>query len=308
MSIIRMLTRLTAIAALRGQTWADDRVFDSDNTPLSEKLVQNEEAKPYIVVFTDADNRLEISGTELYGARREMSLVLEIGVASKIIGKEGKAELSTPPTDEGMEIALDMMEDQAVAALFGDPRNDWAELLKDFVLGVERISGQRGASADRARRWAARQVTFVCDTLSDLAPGVPVPKYHPIQSFIKVAKDNPDASMDHAAEICAALVTREGRPEWEQIQAILGLRRRGLRGIGQAPLTEDFTIMQTDTGDDLTDKKGDAPRLREISHDDVQMDGDPAKGLVDMYTIKTNVGTIQKKEEEDTIVIDVDNG
>ena len=44
MSIVRMLTRLCSVAALRGHTWADDRVFDSDNTPLSQALGLNDAA------------------------------------------------------------------------------------------------------------------------------------------------------------------------------------------------------------------------------------------------------------------------
>jgi hypothetical protein len=128
MSIIRMLTRLTAVAALRGNTWADDRVFDSDNTPLAQVLTTGT-AKPYIVVYTDADNRLEFSGMELYGTRRELNLVLEIGVASKVEGETGGTQIQTPRTDEGMELALDMVENQALAALFCNPHNDWTELL-----------------------------------------------------------------------------------------------------------------------------------------------------------------------------------
>ena len=135
MSIVRMLTRLTAVAALRGRTWASDRVFDSDNTPLSQALTLNEAAKPYIVVYTDSDSRPG-EGTDLYASERELALVLEIGVASKIKdGEVGDEKLNIPQTDEGMEIALDMVEHQALAALFGDPQNDWAELLKRFSSG-----------------------------------------------------------------------------------------------------------------------------------------------------------------------------
>ena len=212
MSVIRMLTRLSAVAALRGQTWADKRIYDSDNTPLSQALMLNESAKPYIVVYTDADNRTDQNGTDLYGMTRELNLVLEIGVASKVEGTTGTAELKIPLTDEGMELALDMVEEQALAALFGDPQNDWAELLKGFVMRVQRVTGQRGASSDRDRRWAARQLGIVCDVISDLPPGVPVPHDHPMREFIEVSNKHPEADMEHAAEICTALVSREAAP------------------------------------------------------------------------------------------------
>ena len=304
MSIIRMLTRLCAVAALRGHTWADDRVFDSDNTPLAQALTLNAAAKPYIVVYTDADNRLDVDGTDVYGVRRELNLTLEIGVASKIEGTTGEATIKTPLTDEGMEIALDMVEDQAIAALLGDPQSDWAELLKGFVIRIERISGQRGASADRDRRWAARQLSIICDVISDLPPGVPVPEGHPIQMFISVSQDHPEANMDHAGEICEALVAQKGAPQWEQMQAMLGLRRIGLRGIGLAPLSSDLPFMATAHGDDLTDPRGEAPILRKISYDDIDMETDERVGLNDEQSIETNVATAKAKAPKDKTTAD----
>lgn len=307
MSIIRMLTRLCAVAALRGRTWADDRVFDSDNTPLSQALTLNDAAKPYIVVYTDTDNRTDVDGTDLYATQRELNLVLEIGVASKISGDTGTEKLNIPQTDEGMEIALDMVEDQAIAALFGDPQSDWTELLKRFVIKVERISGQRGASADRDRRWAARQLSIVCDVVSDLPYGVPVDGDHPIHHFIEVAERHPEAHMEHAGEICAALMSREGAPEWEQVQAVLGVRRQGLQAIGLAPLPSDLPDMVSLYGDDLTDTRGEAPILRELGADPMDMDEHEDVGLVVPKTIRTNVVTAKPVEKKDKVVIDGEN-
>jgi hypothetical protein len=304
MSVIRMLTRMCAVSALRGQTWADKRVFDSDNTPLSQALMLNESAKPYIVVFTDADNYIDQNGTDLYGMRREMNLVLEIGVASKVVGKTGGEEIKIPLTDEGMELALDMVESQALAALFGDPKNDWAELLKELVLRVERLTGQRGASSDRDHRWAARQLGIVCDIVSDLPSGVPVPEDHPIRKFIETAAEHPEASMDAVSEICAAICADTGAPEWERVQAMTGGRRLALRAIGLAPLSSELPIFATSHGEDLTDTRGEAPILREIGHDDIDMEKDESVGLVDEFTIRTNVMDVKVKDKPDKVVAD----
>jgi hypothetical protein len=305
MSIIRMLTRFAAVAALRGRTWADERVFDSDNTPLSQALTLNAAAKPYIVVYTDADNRSEINALDLYNTRRELSLTLEIGVASKVEGPEGKDDIiKTPLTDEGMEIALDMVEDQAMAALFASPTSDWAELLRSIVISVVRVPGQRGASSERDRRWAARQITFVCDVISDLPPGIAVPASHPIKLFADCAEAHPESGMEHGGEICQAICRRQAAPEWQRMQAVLGVRKLGLRAIGLAPLTSDFTVMATMHGDDLTDSRGEAPILREIIHDDVDMEGDAKVGKLDRFGIKTNVVDIKPKEKKDKIEAD----
>ena len=305
MSIVRMLTRLCSVAALRGHTWADDRVFDSDNTPLSQALGLNDAAKPYIVVYTDTDSRTGLEGTDIYTPRsRELALILEIGVASKIEGAEGTETLKIPLTDEGMEIALDMVEDQAIAALFGDPQSDWAELLKDFVLRVDRITGQRGASADRDHRWAARQLAFVCDVVSDLPPGHEIPDNHPIEKFIFVAAAHPEAQMEHAGSICEALMGRTAAPKWEQVQATLGVRRLGLRAIGIAPLSSDMQLAATDHGDDLTDSQGEAPILRKISAEGTDMDEDAILGIVSERSVETNVAKAKVKEPKDKVVAD----
>jgi hypothetical protein len=301
MSIVRMLTRMCAVAALRGETWADERVFDSDNTPLSQALTAGGGAKPYIVVYTDADNRSNIDGTDLIGVDRELALVLEIGVASKIEGATGEATIKTPLTDEGMEIALDMVENQVIN-VFTDPQNPWGEILRHLVMRVLRITGQRGASAERDRRWAARQLSIVCDVIADLPTGAPVPAGHPIREFIRVSKTNP--GMEHAGEICVALTSQEIAPKWEQVQAALGARRHALRGIGLAPLASDLPHMATPYGDDLTDKDGEAPILREIGADDVDMNDDPLKGLIDMNVIRTNVVKIASKDEKDKVEAD----
>jgi len=307
MSVIRMLTRLTTVAALRGRTWADERVFDSDNTPLAQALALNAAAKPYIVVYSDSDARSDLDTTDLYVATRELSLVLEIGVASKVSGDTGDVKLNIPQTDEGMEIALDMVENQAIAALFGDPQSEWAELLKHFIIKVMRISGQRGASADRDRRWAARQLAIVCDVTSDIPPGVEIKPNHPINRFIGVAERHPEAHMEHAAEICAALVSQEEAPEWERIQATLGTRRQGLQAIGLAPLPGDLPDMVSLYGDDLTDKKGEAPILREISADPMDMEIDELVGLIPPNSIRTNVVTSKPVEKRDKVIIDGEN-
>jgi len=302
MSITRMLTRMAAVAALRGSTWADDRVFDSDNTPLSQALTLNAAAKPYIVVYTDSDSRMDQNGTDLYGMTRELNLVLEIGVASKVEGTTGEETIKTPLTDEGMEIALDMVEDQALAALFGDAQSGWAELLKSLVLRVQRVSGQRGASADRDRRWAARQLSIVCDVVSDLPPGVAVPHDHPIQLFVRTSNDYPDAGMQPISDICNAIIGAKPSPKWEQMQAMFGVRRIGLRAAGLAPLSAGpLSRFATMHGPDLTDKRGEAPILRKIGADDFDWVPDPEIGLTEEKTISTNVGTIEPKEPKDKV-------
>jgi hypothetical protein len=163
MSIIRPILRMCAVAALRERTLAESRVFDSDNTPLADALAQEpEQARPYITVYTDEDTRPAISGRDIYAAERNLSLVLEIGAASAVVMKrdDGSNEiaLQIPATDAGLELSVDIVESQALAALIGHPQSRWGELFRRLVLRIERVQGQRGGSAERGSRWAARQI------------------------------------------------------------------------------------------------------------------------------------------------------
>jgi len=200
-----------------------------------------------------------------------------------------------------------MVEEQALTALFSSAQNDWGELLKSFVLSVERVGGVRGASTDRDRRWAARQVSIICDVVSDVPHGVPISEDHPISQFVEVSNKHPEAEMEHAAEICTALANQQAAPQWEQVQATLGVRRLGLRAIGLAPLASNIWPMAVNYGDDLTDKDGEAPIVRKISHDDMDMERDESVGLIDEYSIETNVGILDKLDDKpDVVKIDGD--
>jgi hypothetical protein len=57
-------------------------------------------------------------------------------------------------------------------------------------------------------------------------------------------------------------------------------------------------------GDDLTDKRGEAPILREIGYDDIQMEQDELAGLIDLRTIRTNVLEAKPKEKKDKVEMD----
>lgn len=231
MSLIRPIIRMCAIGALRGNTWAGARVFDSDNTPLIDAL--STDAQPYITVYTDEDNRLDISGMDIYGSNRSLSLVLEIGLATAVVVGTGGAQIRIPATDEGMEAAIDILESQAMSALFGDPLNPWAEILRRIVMRIYRILSPRGGSAERGTRWAARRLVFVCDVISDPAPGTVLPEHHPVRAFIELASGS--SPMAAAASLITKLLNTTEAPDWRVAQAWLGLTEAGIRSTGLAP-------------------------------------------------------------------------
>jgi hypothetical protein len=238
MSIIRPILRMCVVAALRERTLAERRVFDSDNTPLAEALAQEpEQAKPYITVYTDEDTRPGVSGRDIYAAERNLSLVLEIGAASAVVMKrdDGSDEiaLQIPATDAGLELSVDIVESQALAALVGDPQSRWGELFRR-VLRIERVQGQRGGSAERGSRWAARQIILICDVIADAPPGAPEPAV--VRDFLAAARAAPrELGLAGAAEIIERALDSATALTWRQAQAWLGLTEKEVRGIGVAP-------------------------------------------------------------------------
>jgi hypothetical protein len=238
MSIIRSILRMCVVAALRERTLAESRVFDSDNTPLAEALAQEpEQAKPYITVYTDEDTRPGVSGRDIYAAERNLSLVLEIGAASAVVMKrdDGSDEiaLQIPATDAGLELSVDIVESQALAALVGDPQSRWGELFRR-VLRIERVQGQRGGSAERGSRWAARQTILICDVIADAPPGVPPPAV--VRDFLAAARAAPrELGLAGAAEIIERALDPAAALTWRQAQAWLGLTEQGARATGIAP-------------------------------------------------------------------------
>lgn len=227
--------RMAARQALMNNTLAEDRVYDSDNTPLADALQQ--ESKPYITVYTDEDNRLDIEGRQLYVSNRNLSLTIEIGVASAVTLENGQSQVVIPPTDEGMELTIDVVEDQARAALFGDPKNPWGEILRRLVLRILRVPSQRGSSAERGARWAARQVTFICDLIADSPAGIVLAQQHVLRDFITMAQSS-TPTMQAAATVVEAVLNKTVLPDWRQDQGWLGMSTEEIRAMGIAPLPE----------------------------------------------------------------------
>jgi hypothetical protein len=269
-SLIRATIRQCAVAALREDTWAEDRVFDSDNSPLVDALAVGDQAKPYIVVYTDTDNLTDVTDG-LYSATRNLQLTLEMGVASAIQTEKDGVQISFPHSDPAMELMLDILDTQALAAVYGDPRSEWGELIRLMVTHVVRVNSPRGGRAEKGIRYAARQVVLVLDTISDPAPGVVLAESHPIKRFIALAEEKHPHGIHDAASIINTVLTSNAYPSWQRDQAWLGLTKRGVRAIGIAPLADlapGATPWATEEGEDITAPSGEGPMATQIGAED----------------------------------------
>jgi hypothetical protein len=226
---------MCAKAALMNKTWADDRVFDSNNTPLADMLTTD--AAPYISIFTDEDSIPEILGRDFYLEPHSLSLTLEIGCAKSVEISGSSPSIVIPETDEGLEFAVDVVQTQMLAALFGVPNNQWAELLRKIMFRMTRMPSIRGGSAQAGTRFAARQVVLVSDTLADTPPGVVPQSGHPVRDFIDMALVDPDMAV--AGRLLENVIEQTAAPSWRQAQAWLGLTKEGIQAIGLAPIVEE---------------------------------------------------------------------
>ncbi|RZN24778.1 hypothetical protein CWO90_28480 [Bradyrhizobium sp. Leo121] len=233
-----MVSRMCAVAALMDRTFAEKRVYDSDNTPLLD-AIQNER-KPYITVFTDNDTTEGIFGRDIYCGDHRMSVVFEFGIASAATVKNKGTVLNIPQTDQAMEALVDILESQIVAAVVSDPTSPFGEVFRQLVNKIIRTPSVRGGSHDRGTRWAARQLTLICDTIAAPAPGVVLDDDHPIRQFIAFARRDEFAAlgMKEAADLVERVLNETASPDWRQQQAWLGLTEAGIRGTGVAPMPD----------------------------------------------------------------------
>jgi hypothetical protein len=231
------------------------RVYDSDNTPLLDALKEISSG-PYIVVFTDDDTASNISGHDISMADRAISIVLEVGIASRVElpgadGSPPQPALELPATDEAMEIVIDIVEMQAKRALWQDTTNAWGDLLKEIVLGIRRVPSMRGAQADKGTRYAARQTTFIAENvIADPIPGMTLEAYHPVTKFLALARSDVNAAIATAADIIERALLTDPTANWRQAQSWLGLTEQAARAMGIAPLVQ---VVPDEEGAMLTD-------------------------------------------------------
>ncbi len=278
MSLLRAVLRSCAVAALRDRTWAEDRVYDSDQTPFVDAVYGVKDAhgnpvnKPYIVVYTDNDDIGPVTGkAELYnGQNRLLSLVIEIGVGTAIKNPNNTFSVQFAHTDKGSELGCDFIAAQCLAALVGDPQSMWGDLFKQMCGKVRRVPMRRGGQASAGVRWAARRVALICSPIYDIVPGVPLEDRHPVRKFITLARANPQSSVADVALIVDQAISSTAAPNWRQAQAMLGLDTEAVKHlvVEGVPLPSPEGIVPEQPPLDYSDLNEYPPPLTDIEDAD----------------------------------------
>lgn len=238
MSLGRLGLRLATCRALRHATLAKGRVFDSAIDPLN--LTVEEDRQPILIVTTDDHETDEIKGRDLIGAQTACDLVIECAIGSPVTvtgpeGESGGVTLEIPHTDEGLEIALDLMEHQVIAALMRGA-TEWSDVWMRMVPRIARRLSRRGASAEDGVRFAARQMVLTCDLIEAPAPGVPIDPKSSWGALLAVMEEDADL----ASYVPVLRGEIEGAPlaDWRRAAIMLGVSRDTANELGIGPILD----------------------------------------------------------------------
>jgi hypothetical protein len=235
MSLARLAMRIAAARALRGSTLAEGRVFDSAIAPIDQTIA--EERQPILIVTTD-DHEMEVTGRDLFHGNVSCDLVIEAAIAARVevpAGDDGESMIAIPHTDEGMELALDIMEHQIMAALTRE-RSDWSRVWMKLVPRVSRRLSRRGASVEKGVRFAARQIVLTCDLIEAHTDGAAIADGTAWADLLGVMASDADL-----APIAAMLRSEiEGDPlaDWRRAANMLGIHIETADALGLGPLAD----------------------------------------------------------------------
>jgi hypothetical protein len=229
MSLSRLAMRLAAARAVKGATLAEDRVFDSAIDPIDLTIAENRQ--PILVVMTDEHEAIP-TGRDLFHADVSCDLVIEAAIAARV-EIEGEVTITIPHTDEGMEMVLDMMEHQVMAALTRE-RNSWSRVWMKLVPRVKRRLSRRGASAEGGVRFAARQIVLTCDLIEAPADGAVLVAGSAWADVLAVMEE--DEALEPIADLLRLTIEGAEVAEWKRAANMLGIHKATAAAIGLGPV------------------------------------------------------------------------
>ena len=234
----RLALRLATVRALRGRTLARDRVHDSEHSAIDEVAVDR--PLPFIVVYTDdaqynhGDRDLwSTSGNKRVGSGYQ-KLVIEIAMTQRmqLVGENGEPveDAVQPATDAAMELNLDIIERQVIAALM-DPQSAWAEMWRELVDHIGDHESQRGVSMRDGVRFAGRQITLSVQLAKEPPAGAPKgPRW---TRFLALASEDP--TLAQVVPVLEALLAGHDLPDWQIGRGAYGLTLEEARALQVAP-------------------------------------------------------------------------
>ncbi len=174
MGVVRQLVQIAVIEALRGKTIAEDVVHDS----LIRALPQIMEVNSHPVIAVSIEDSISSDGDGLFRTDTAMTLMLQLAIASPVTvtvttgegAEQVTADIGIGDTDAALEASLNLLDRQWRIAL-SDPLNAWAELFRQLVPHVGKVSDIRLTDPETGRKHAARIVEITIAPIAEPFPG-----------------------------------------------------------------------------------------------------------------------------------------
>lgn len=233
MSLVALAARIATVRALSGATLAGSRVYDSAIDPIDQTIT--EDRAPVLVIITE-DDEATPEGRDILNASRQMELVIEVAVASRVAVPNPEAEedeiqvIEIPHTDAGLEITINLICRQVMRTLLSD-QGPWATLWRRIVLAPSKIQSRRGASSEKGVRFAARQLTITTETLSEPPTGAVAAGFW--ADFLTALAA--DSQVSGLAPVIRAEIEGPPLPDWRRYLADLGANPVTARAMGFGP-------------------------------------------------------------------------
>jgi hypothetical protein len=134
-----------------------------------------------------------------------------------------------------MELALDLMEHQVMAALTRE-RSEWSRVWMKLVPRISRRLSRRGASVEKGVRFAARQIVLTCDLIEAPTDGAEIAEGTAWAELLTVMEA--DADLAPIAQMLRSEI--EGTPlaDWRRAANMLGIHLETTDAIGLGPVLD----------------------------------------------------------------------
>ena len=168
MGVVRQLIQVAVTEALKGRTIAGQAVHDS----LIKALPQIMKGEVHPVVAVSIEDCTSQDGEGLFRTDASMTLMLQLAITKSVTVPviEGEDALEIGDTDAALEASLNLLDRQWRIAL-SDPLNAWAELFRQLVPHVGKVSDIRLTDPETGRKHAARIVEITIAPIAEPYPG-----------------------------------------------------------------------------------------------------------------------------------------
>jgi hypothetical protein len=258
LSLAALAIRTCALLALRGNTAAGLRVYDSSLSPIDE--LRRDEPQPFLTIAVD-EAFGEPEGHDLLSSVDRLALLIEIGMGQQVEvpGQDGStvSVIRFPLTDGFLETSLDLISHQVVVALaHSEP---WGDLFRRFVMSISEVRRIRAGMTEAGDRFAARQIMIDLVPIGDpdvstaADPDAPWGALLAALRAIDVGADPElEAFRSLADAMEATMRAPAGLASWQITKARLGVAQETADALGFTPailpLTEIDTITLLDDG------------------------------------------------------------